>query len=43
MGRRGNAAAFYRKALDLVESGRPVADVTKALGISELTTYTWHR
>ena len=29
--------------LDLVESGRPVADVAKALGISDQTIYTWRR
>ena len=36
MGRRGYPAEFRRKVLDLVESGRPVADVAKALGISEV-------
>ncbi len=29
--------------LDLVESGRPVAEVAKALGISDQTIYTWRR
>ncbi|MEX5718467.1 transposase [Geodermatophilus maliterrae] len=29
--------------LDLVESGRPVADVAEALGISDQTIYTWRR
>ncbi|MEX5718366.1 transposase [Geodermatophilus maliterrae] len=29
--------------LDLVESGRPIADVVKALGISDQTIYTWRR
>ncbi|SFU08198.1 Transposase and inactivated derivatives [Geodermatophilus amargosae] len=43
MGRRGYPAEFRRKALDLVESGRPVADVAKALGISDQTIYTWRQ
>ncbi len=43
MGRRGYPAEFRRKVLDLVESGRPVADVAKALGISDQTIYTWRR
>jgi transposase len=34
MGRRGHPAEFRRKVLDLMESGRPVAEVAKALGIS---------
>ena len=37
--RRSSAA----RCLDLVESGRPVADVAKALGISDQTIYTWRR
>src|SRR3954468_15100159 len=43
MGRRGYPAEFRRKVLNLVESGRPVADVAKALGISDQTIYTWRR
>ena len=43
MGRRGYPAEFRRKVLDLVESGRPVADVAKALGVSDQTIYTWRR
>jgi transposase len=43
MGRRGYPAEFRRKVLDLVESGRPVADGAKALGISDQTIYTWRR
>ena len=42
-GRRGYPAEFRRKVLDLVESGRPVAEVAKALGISDQTIYTWRR
>jgi len=29
--------------LDLIEAGRPVAEVAKALGISDRTIYTWRR
>jgi transposase len=43
MGRRGYPAEFRRKVLDLVEFGRPVAEVAKALGISDQTIYTWRR
>ena len=43
MGRRGYPAEFRRKVLDLVEGGRPVAEVAKALGISDQTIYTWRR
>src|SRR3954451_5815580 len=43
MGRRGYPAEFRRKVLDLVESGRPVTDVARALGISDQTIYTWRR
>jgi len=32
-----------RKVLDLVEAGRPIAEVTKALGISDQSIYTWRR
>lgn len=43
MGRRGYPAEFRRKVLDLVESGRKVADVAHDLGISEQSIYTWRR
>ena len=43
MGRRGYPAEFCRKVRDLVESGRPVADVAKALGIRDQTIYRWRR
>jgi transposase len=43
MGRRGYPAEFRRKVLDLVESGRPIADVAMSLGISDQTIYTWRR
>jgi transposase len=32
-----------RKVLDLVEAGRPIAQVAKALGISAQLIYTWRR
>ena len=34
---------FRRKVLDLVEAGRPIAEVAQALGISAQSIYTWHR
>ena len=43
MGRRGYPPEFRRKVLDLVVSGRTVADVAHALGISEQTIHTWRR
>ena len=41
MGRRGYPAEFRRRVLELVEAGRPVADVARDLGISEQSIYTW--
>jgi hypothetical protein len=35
MGRRGYPPEFRRKVLDLVEAGRPIAEVAKVLGISD--------
>ena len=43
MGRRGYPPEFRRKVLDLVEAGRPVADVARALGISAQSIYAWRR
>ena len=43
MGRRGYPPEFRRKVLDLVESGRPVVDVARDLGISAQSIYTWRR
>ena len=43
MGRRGYPAEFRRKVLDLVEAGRPVADVARDLGISAESIYTGRR
>jgi transposase-like protein len=43
MGRRGYPPEFRRKVLDLVEAGRPIAQVAEALGISAQSIYTWRR
>jgi transposase-like protein len=43
VGRRGYPAEFRRKVLDLVESGRSVADVARDLDISTETIYAWRR
>ena len=43
MGRRGYPPEFRRKVLDLVEAGRPIAEVAKALGISDRSISTWRR
>jgi transposase len=41
--RRGYPPEFRRKVLDLVESGRSVADVARDLGISDQSIYSWRR
>src|SRR5205814_3748696 len=41
MGRRGYAAEFRKRVLDLIASGRRVADVARDLGISDQTVYAW--
>ena len=43
MGRRGCPPEFRRKVLDLVQAGRPIAQVAKALGISGQSISTWRR
>ena len=43
MGRRGDRPEFRRKVLDLVEAGRPIAEVAQALGISAQSISTWRR
>jgi transposase len=43
MGRRGYPPEFRRKVLDLVEAGRPIAEVAQVLGISEQSIYGWRR
>jgi transposase-like protein len=43
MGKRGYPPEFRRRVLDLVESGRKVAEVAEELGISVQTIYNWRR
>jgi transposase len=43
VGRRGYQPEFRRKVLDLVDSGRSVADVARDLEISEQSIYVWRR
>ena len=43
MGRRGYPPEFRRRVLDLLDAGRPVADVARDLRISDQTIYTWRR
>jgi transposase-like protein len=40
MGRRGYPGEFRRRVLELIETGRRVAEVATDLGISEQTIYT---
>jgi len=40
---RGYSPQFRRKVLDLVASGRRVADVASDVGISDQTIYNWRR
>jgi len=42
-GRRGYPAEFRRRVIDLLESGRKVADVARDLGVSEQAIYGWRR
>lgn len=43
MGRRGYPAEFRRRVLDLLASGRSVANVAADLGISDQTIYGWRQ
>jgi transposase-like protein len=43
MGRRGYPSEFRRRVLDLIESGRKIAEVAEDLGISDQTIYSWRR
>ena len=43
MGRRGYPAEFRLRVLELVESGRRVAEVANDLGVTEQTIYNWRR
>lgn len=38
---RSCPAEFRRKVLDLIEDGRPVAEVAESLGVSDQTIYNW--
>jgi transposase len=40
---KGYSAEFRRRALDLVRSGRPVAQVAADLGISAQAIYNWRK
>jgi transposase-like protein len=40
---KGYPAEFRRRALDLVRSGRRVAEVASELGISEQAIYNWRK
>jgi transposase-like protein len=33
--------AFRRKVLDVIEAGRPVAEIAAQLGVSDQTIYNW--
>ena len=43
MGRKGYSPEFRRRALDLVASGRPIAEVARLLEVSDQSIYTWRR
>ena len=38
---RSYPAEFRRKVLDLVEAGRPVAEIADQLGVTGQTIYNW--
>jgi transposase len=40
---RSHPSELRRKALDLIEEGRPVRKVAAQLGIGERTVYTWRQ
>ena len=42
-GRRGYPAELRRRVVDLLATGRKVADVARALGVSEQAIYGWRR
>jgi len=43
MARNGYPVEFRQRVVDLVESGRRVAEVAAELGISEQSIHTWRR
>src|ERR671934_1566329 len=42
-GRRGYPAEFRQRVIDLLATGRKVADLARDLGISEQAIYGWRR
>ena len=42
-GRRGYSAEFRRRVIDLLGTGRKVADVARDLGVGEQAIYGWRR
>lgn len=43
MGRRAYPAEFRRRVLDLLAGGRKIVDLSRDLGVSEQTIYTWRQ
>src|ERR1700730_8663189 len=43
MGRTGYPAEFRRRVVDLIAAGRKVREVTRDLGVSDQTIYSWRR
>lgn len=43
MAPRGYPAEFRQRVVDLVEAGRPVAQIAAELGTSDQSIYTWRR
>lgn len=43
MARKGYPAEFRRRALDLVEAGKSVAEVARLLEVSDQSIYAWRR
>ena len=38
---RSYSVEFRRKVLDLIEAGRPIAEIAAQLGVSDQTIYNW--
>ncbi len=43
MGKRAYPAELRRRVLDLLSAGRKVVDLSRDLGVSEQTIYTWRQ
>lgn len=43
MARKGYPAEFRRRALDLVEAGKSVAEVARLLEVSDQSIYAWRK